>query len=302
MEKGRILALAAIIFTALIWGLSFLSIKITVMVIPPMSLALARFIIASVVLVIIIKVVEPATRLARKDVPMMALAGIIGVTAYFYFENNGVKLTTASSASLIIATIPVLALMGEFWFFGVKLSLTKMLSVLISIVGVYLIVSVNQAHKSSLMGDLLMFGAALSWVVYSVVTRPLGKNYSQLAIVTYQTLFGTAALIPFSILEYGQWQPVSSLVILNVLFLGLFCSALGYYLYVYAMDNLGISTVSLFINLIPVVAVAGAYLILREPVATQQIVGGGIIILAVYLASGEDRIKTVPLRSYDEKL
>lgn len=302
MEKGRILSLLAIIFTAILWGLSFLSIKITVMVIPPMSLALARFIIASIVLLIIIKVAEPATRLARQDVPMMALAGIIGVSAYFYFENNGVKLTTASSASLIIATIPVLALLGEAIIFGAKLSLTKMISVLISIVGVYLIVGFNQQDQSSLKGDLLMFGAALSWVVYSVVTRPLGQKYSQLAIVTYQTLFGTAALIPFSILEYEQWQPVSSLVILNVLFLGLFCSALGYYLYVYAMGNLGISTVSLFINLIPVVAVAGAYFFLQEPVTTQQIVGGMIIILAVYLASGTDSVKNVPLRSYDEKL
>jgi drug/metabolite transporter (DMT)-like permease len=103
--------------------------------------------------------------------------------------------------------------------------------------------------------------------------------------VTYQTIFGTLCLVPFSLLEMGNWQPVSTTVLLNVAFLGVFCSALGYYLYVYALKSLGIGVVSLFINLIPVVTVISSYFILGETVSAAQMAGGGLIVISVYLAS-----------------
>lgn len=294
MNKQKLLAMAAIILTAIFWGISFINIKIAVAVIPPMTLAVSRFLLASAILLFLLRKLEPATRLAPKDRPLMAVAGIIGVTAYFYFENNGVKLTTASSASLIVATIPVLTLLGEMIFFKVKLNLAKIVSVSLSLVGVYLIITVTkETGGESLLGNAFMVGASIAWVIYALVTRPLNERYSQLAIVTYQTLFGTLALIPLSLFEYQGWQPVNGTIIAHVVFLGLFCSALGYYLYVYSMAYLGISTVSLFINLIPVVTVATGYYFLHETVILQQVIGGAVVILSVFLASWEGKAASV---------
>lgn len=291
MQRSRVMAISAIVFTAVLWGLSFVSIKISVEVIPPMTLALLRFAIASVLLLAMLKKLEPATRLARKDMPLMALAGIIGVTAYFYFENNGVKLTTASAASMIIAIIPILTIVGDFFIFKTPLSGAKVWSVLLSMVGVYLIVAVQEEAAGSLLGNLFMLGAALAWVVYSLSTRPLSSRYSQLAVVTYQTLFGTLTLVPFAVMEAGQWQSFSWQITLHVLYLGIFCSALGYYLYVYAMDILGVSNISLFVNLIPVVSVIGGFFILQEPVTVWQLAGGGIILFSVYIANKKEKKK-----------
>ncbi len=86
-------------------------------------------------------------------------------------------------------------------------------------------------------------------------------------------------------LERAGWQAVSGTVMLNAAYLGLFCSALGYYLYVYAMKNLGIGVVSLFINLIPVVTVASSYFILDETIGPLQLAGGALIVTSVYLTS-----------------
>ena len=293
MNRTRMLAISAILFTTVLWGLSFVSIKITVAVIPPMTLALLRFLIASVLLIIMLKKLEPDTQLARKDMPLMALAGIIGVTAYFYFENNGVKLTTASAASMIIATIPIFTIVGDCIFFKTPLSLTKLISVVLSVIGVYCIVSVSLQDEvsGSLLGNLFMLGASLAWVVYSLATRPLSGRYSQLAVVTYQTLFGTLALVPFSILEAGEWQAFNWDIVLHIIYLGVFCSALGYYLYVYAMDILGVGSISLFINLIPVVSVIGGFFILQEPVTALQLLGGAIILFSVYIASSKEKEK-----------
>lgn len=287
MTKSKIVSLAGIIFVMVIWGLSFLSIKVAVQVFAPMTLALLRFIIASLLLITILKIREPGSRLAKKDVPRLAVSGIVGITAYFFFENNGIKLTTAATASIIIATIPMLTVLSDFIFCGNRLTWPKFIGVTLSFWGVYLIVSGSGqfSFKSEyFVGNLYMLGAAVAWVIYSLVTRPLGDRYSKLAITTYQTLFGTLAIIPFTFFEKNNWQMVNLTLVLNIFFLGVLCSALGYYIYVTSIDELGVSISSLFINLIPVVTVIGSYFILGEKITPAQLMGGGVIIMAVYLA------------------
>jgi len=287
MSKTRIVPFIAISFVMVVWGLSFLSIKVSVAVFSPMSLALGRFIIASLLLAVILRVREPESRLNRKDIPVMAVSGIVGITVYFFFENNGVKMTTASTASIIIGTIPVLTVLSDYIFCGNRITWAKAAGVAMSFTGVYLIVrdSGQLSFESQyFVGNLLMLGAACSWVVYSLFTRPLGQRYSRLAITTYQTLFGTLAIFPFALFETNNWSLVTGTIVFNVLFQGIFCSALGYFMYVYAIGELGVSTSSLFINLIPLVTVVSSYFILGEKITPAQLTGGAVIIAAVYLA------------------
>lgn len=294
MGNNRLVSMALISLVMILWGLSFLSIKVTVVVLSPMGLALVRFVIASVILAILLKIREPEAKLLPKDIPLMAFSGIIGITVYFYFENNGVKYTTASTASIIIATIPAFTVLSDYLFCGNRLTVIKTAGVLLSFFGVYLIVrdSGQLSFASEFFkGNLLMMGAACAWVVYSLVTRPLAGRYSMLAITTYQTVFGTLAILPFAFLENNKWNMIDGKIIINIVFLGVFCSAVGYYIYVYAMDRLGVDTASLFINFIPVVTVVSSYFILGEKITPAQALGGAIIIVAVSLPDIEGRLK-----------
>ncbi len=287
MKQNRVVPFAAITFVMFVWGLSFLSIKVSVAVLGPMTLALSRFVIASLMLLAILKIREPAAHLNRVDIPLMALSGIVGITLYFFFENNGVRLSTASTASIIIATIPVLTVLSDFIFCGNRITWSKALGVVLSFLGIYLIFrDRGQLSFSSeyFLGNLSMLGAAVAWVAYSLLTRPLGERYSKLAITTYQTMFGTLAIIPFVFFESNEWASFNWVIAGNVLFLGIFCSAVGYYFYVYAMGEIGVSISSLFINLIPVVTVIASYFILGEKITPTQLAGGGLVVLAVYLA------------------
>lgn len=290
-NKKNVLPILTIIFTVILWGLSFLSIKVAIQVVPPMMLGLMRFVIATVFLAVVIRLKEPGTKLKKKDIPLMALTGFLGVTLYFYFENNGVKLLEASTASLIIATIPIFTLIFESIVYRTKLTEKKILGVLISFVGVYFIVDANIGELVSSdegTGYLLMFGAVLSWVIYTLVTKPLFGRYSQLAIVYYQAFFGMIFFIPFAVFETIQWSQISGIVTFNIIYLGLFCSAIAYYTYVYAMEHLGASTSSLYLNIIPVVTIIGSFLILDEQITLNQIIGGVLVIAAVYLANWEE--------------
>jgi drug/metabolite transporter (DMT)-like permease len=74
-------------------------------------------------------------------------------------------------------------------------------------------------------------------------------------------------------------------VSLNVVYLGLFCSAAGYWLYASALNVLGVGKASVFVNLIPVVSVVAAFFILGERLGALQWAGGAVAIAGVYLAT-----------------
>ncbi|SHJ99626.1 DMT family transporter [Tepidibacter formicigenes] len=284
MDNKRFYPNIAIIITVILWGLSFISIKVSLEVFPPMTLAAARFIIASGILLAIFKKKEPKTKLEKEDIPKIAMASFIGVTLYYYFENNGVKLTTPSIASLIIATIPIFSLISEAIMFKNKLTLNKIIGVTCSLIGVYFIVGggLNDLTSSNGLGYLMMFGAVFSWVIYNMLTKPLFNKYSQLAIVFYQIVFGTIFLIPFTLFEKTNWELLNKSIILNIFYLAVFCSAVAYYLYMYALDNLGASTTTLYLNLSPLVTTIGSYFILHENITKNTIIGGILVIASVY--------------------
>ena len=75
------------------------------------------------------------------------------------------------------------------------------------------------------------------------------------------------------------------MIVLHVLYLGIFCSAVGYTFYMYALDHLGVGTTTLYINLIPVVTVAASALFLQEQLGGKQIAGALLVIVAVTIVS-----------------
>ncbi len=286
LNHGHWLSVAAILAAVVIWGFSFLSIKVTVAVIGPMTLTFLRFVLASGVLYLVKRWLKPTERVARGDWWLMGVTGIIGITLYYFFENNGVKLITAAAASIIIATIPILTLLTEFLFFKAKLTFFKIFGVIISLIGVYLVVGGDHfvaGNTQTGLGYLLMSGAGVVWVVYVIVTRPLFAKYSNLTIVTYQSYFATLSLIPFVLMEDTRWSAVSLVIVVNLVFMGVFCSAAAYYFYVYALEHLGANRSALFLNFIPVVSVICAWLILKEQLSWVQMIGGFFIMAAVPL-------------------
>jgi drug/metabolite transporter (DMT)-like permease len=286
-------ALAAIIVCVLFWGFSFISIKITVAVFPPMSQGLLRFAIALVFLFFIKLKLAPGEKLKTRDIPLLLGAGLFGVTFYFFCENNGVSLVTASEASIAIGSIPVLTMIADS--LGRKFARNKnsalprigirqWIGAFISIAGVWLVAGVSFALSGSVRGYVYMAGAALFWVAYSLLTRPLFTRCSRIYIVFWQSVAGFLGFIPFSIMELNRWGRPDLPVILHLVFLGVCCSALGYWYYVRSLEVLGLSISAIFINLIPLVTVIFGFIVMGDRLTLLQWLGAVFVIGGVYLS------------------
>ena len=293
-------ALAAIIACVLFWGFSFISIKITVAVFPPMSLGMIRFAMALVFLSFIKLKIAPKEKLNPADIPLLFAAGFTGVTLYFFCENNGVSLVSASEASIAIGSIPVLSMIADR--LGSKIAGKKnreraahetgarqWFGALVSITGVWLVAGVSVAVSGSVRGYVYMAGAAVSWVAYSFLTRALFRRCSRIHIVFWQTAAGFLCFIPPSLLELPQWGRPDLPVFAHLVFLGICCSALGYWFYAKALDELGVSVSAVFINMIPVVTVIAGFITLGDRLSPLQWLGAAFVVSGVYLSMWEKK-------------
>lgn len=289
-DNQYIMANLLLLITVLFWGVSYVSIKITVAEVPPVTMALIRFAIASVLLVGLLRRFEPGAKIAKADIPRMVLAGCLGITLYFYFENIGVKLTTVVNASLIVTIIPILAICLDILFFGARVSVLKLVGIAIAIVGMYLSVTANgqlDFNSANFIGNLFVLGAMLSWTFYTLVAKSLQNKYSGMCMITYQTVIGTLLLIPLSLTEINEWQVFSLTAMGHILFLALFCSVVCYLLYMYALKHLDVAITTLYLNLVPVAGVIGGYVVLGESVLPIQLAGGAVTLLAILVMNFE---------------
>jgi drug/metabolite transporter (DMT)-like permease len=304
--------LIAIIICVFFWGFSFISIKVSVEIFPPMTLGMIRFAIALLFLYMMKLKLAPKERLVIKDIPWLCGAAVSGVTLYFYFENTGVSKVSASEASIIVAAVPILTMVAEYigdriLYNRAKkkaennddtelpqrtvLGARRWIGAAVSVIGVWFLVGASLVISGSVIGYIYMLGSAISWVFYSFLTRKLFAKRSRIYIVFWQSFFGFIGFIPFALSEMSQWGNPTPSVWMHIIFLGICCSALAYWLYAMSMEYLGVSIASMFINLIPVVTVIFGFFMLGDRLSILQWTGAALIMIGVYLAMMEKRKK-----------
>lgn len=286
VSREQLMANICMWVVVLLWGVSFISIKIAVVEIPPITMALVRFLIASLVMGLLAWRQGKIEPVQRQDRMPMLWAGLCGITLYFFFENIGVKLTTAANASLIVMIVPILAILLDAVVFRTRLSPLKLAGVMVALGGMYLSVTANgqlTLESENFQGNMLMLGAMIAWVFYTLINKRLQQSYSSMALTLYQTVGGTVFLIPLAFLEYKEWAMFSAVAFAHVLFLAIGCSVLCYFLYMHVLKHLDVAITTLYLNLVPVIGVIGGYLILQETVLPIQLAGGVATIISIIL-------------------
>lgn len=280
----------AMLATVFFWGISFISTKVVLRELPPSTIALFRFIVASLLLCVLLHMLEPGSRPKKGDFPLFALAGIFGISLYFFFENTGIKFTTAVNASLIVTFVPLITILLDIIFFHSRTTPLKIAGVSIALIGTYLSITANgqiSFASTHFKGNLYMVGAMLVWAFYTLITKFLQGKYSGLTMTTFQTVFGTLFLVPLALSEFRQWKMVSLAAFGHIMFLAVCCSVVGYLFYNFALKRLDVTVTTIYLNLIPVVGVAGGFIFLGESVLPIQMLGGLITLVAIIVVNLE---------------
>jgi len=202
------------VLTVTFWGLSIISTKVVLAQIPPVSIAFFRYSIATATLLPLALLTHSLPKITLKDLRTILITSMFGIVLYFLFENNALQYTTASNASMLVAAMPLFAVIIEALFFRQQVSWKMAICILISIVGVYLVVTVDgrlDFSSARFYSNQLMMGSMICWVVYTFLNRNLEGKYSGMTIITYQSLASIFIFMPFVFPEINRWPELGSI-------------------------------------------------------------------------------------------
>jgi drug/metabolite transporter (DMT)-like permease len=265
----------------MLWGLSFVATKIVVKDISPLTAAFFRFLIALLTLYFL-----PRKRNISLFNKHKILAGFWGITAYFASENFALKLTSPTNAAMIVSTAPIWYVLFTQLFHRKKTRVIQYFSSILALIGVALVILNGKIYlEVNSLGDFLAFGAAFSWVFYTHHVTKL-KDRSSLTAIFEITFWGVITLIPFSIIEIVFFKPNLNFnfsSVFGLLYLGLFCSALGYFLWNKSIEILGDRSTTNAVYLIPIVTAVSEALIFKQIPTLLLISGIILVVLGLYV-------------------
>ena len=286
-EAGLYLALCAAV---LFWGVSFVATKMALEGFPTFTLIFARFALASC-LFLLLMTRYGFPRVTRRNQAKLFLTALFEPGLYFLFETLGLQHTTAPKAALIIAVIPVVVVVLAAMFLRERTSLGGLLGIGTTLVGIVVLIGGDLQRDSTwrgeILGDLLIAGAVLSAACYTVCARDLGRHHSAWEITSIQTLYGALFFAPACLMELPQidWPHVTLRSYAALVYLTLFATVGAFLCYNYALVRLPASRAAVFINGIPVVTAAAAWLLLGETLTAAQLGGGVLVLFGVYLTN-----------------
>lgn len=291
-------AFLALATMPVLFGLSFAATKVALRGFQPLLLATTRFACTALVLLAIWRLRAGRETLTRADLRRLALLGFISLTVYFAFETIGISRTTASAASILIATIPIFVSVLSATLLRERQAALRWAGVVLSFAGVaVLVVLGGGTGGGSLSGNLLVLGAALSAAIYQILAGRFLTNRSALCLTAFQNLFGALFMAPLAAVEaalLGVRRPTTEAV-LGLIYLIAGCSVLAYLLLNFGLRFVPASRASTFTNLTPIVAVAGAAVLLGERFTGWQGLAAMAVLAGVWLANRRGvAARTVP--------
>ncbi len=255
----------------------------------PYALACSRFIVATAMLWLFLKISGTPIRIPRARLGLFVLLGFTGVCLHNVLVFMGVEHTEANRANVIFSTITLMVAVIDIFWFRKRPTLGMAAGILIGFIGTLIVVTdgapgrILEGHIG--IGDGLILLSAASWALYSVLGRPLLRDLSPLIVTFYASLTGTIMLVPFALLDYAVLPQLCTdpRAVAMIVFLGVFNSAVGFFWYYQAIATLGAVVTSAYINLVPVFGLFLSVLVLDER-PTLALLGGGVLVLmALYL-------------------
>jgi len=219
----------------------------------------------------------------------VAALGVMFYGVFFVVYAEALVYTTAARGSLAVATLPVLTMVVAAALGRETLTLRKSLGVTVAMCGVAIALAAGlaEAPPGAWRGDLIMLGGMLSMALYNVLSRPFMQRSSPLGYATAGMAFGSGMNVLLA-LQAGQLHVIHSFGPAQwaaMLYLGAFAGALGFYLWVYALQHATPTRVANTITVSPIAAALLAAVLIGEPIGLSLVVGVIAVGVGIWIAS-----------------
>ena len=301
-ENPRVVPYLILMIPIVCWGGSFVATRYAVAYggFGVFTLLAVRFLLATAILIPVLWIRSRSPRnfsSRRLSIGKLIGIAIIFPGLYYFFETTGIANTSASLASLIIASIPVITGIISSVFLKEKIGTLGWIGVVLSVIGVCAIVYIDAEAKANgsavsenaatLVGTASIVVAAVLGAVYMVFTRLVLSTYHPFTLTSTQTIFGLLFYLPFAIIELKNngWPVINPGGVLSALFLGVFASVVSFFAFNKALQQIEATRASIFVNIIPLVSIFFAWIFLDEKLSAGHLISGTVIIAGVAIGT-----------------
>ncbi|HET9431238.1 MAG TPA: DMT family transporter, partial [Chitinophagaceae bacterium] len=273
-KRTTLIGIGLAVLATLIWSGNFIVARGVINDIPPITLAFYRWLLATLILLPFAwKYFSSVLTVVKDNWLYFLAAAATGVSVFNTFVYIGGHYSDAINLALIgTTTSPIISVILARIVLKEKISLFRLLGMMICVAGIFLLLSKGSLAKlyslSFSKGDWWVLGAALSFAIYNTLVRkkPAGMNPIGFLFIIF--VLGTVLLAPFYLNEIAQGKRMEFTVtnLAVILYLGLGASVICFLLWNIAIGKLGSGRTALFGNLIPVFSSIEAVLILGEKI------------------------------------
>jgi len=277
------------LLTVLIWAFNFSVVKIALRQFTPGSFNGPRLTIASLLLLVFLRLKEGSIAPPRGDLFKLIVLGIVGNTFYQFLFINGIHRTSASNTSLILTMTPILIAVLSAIFLRERIYWIGWAGILTSFFGLYFVVFGNSAGvsvgKEGLKGNLMILVGNLFWATYTVFSKPLLERMSALRLSALTLSFGALFYLPLTFREIAalHWRELAARSWGALFFSAVFAIAISYVIWYSSVKRVGNTKTGIYGNITPVLTVIFAQLLLGEHIGLTKVIGALVIILGFYL-------------------
>jgi len=287
--SSKTLISGVLLLVALIWGGSFVVVKVATAEMDPLVLGAARFLIATPLMFLILVVRRANPRIPRKEWGSLIVLGLTGVTLLYVFQYIGIAYTNASTSSVLTETDVLFIALFSILFLKEPATRVRILGILLSFVGVIVVMLSNlnlttvTFSGQFLLGAVLVVLSSLCWGIFSIVGKRLLQTYDVITITTYAFALGTLFYLPIVAgTLIPSLQRTSLLGWAAILYLAVVSTIIAYLGWYYALKHVDASQAAVYLNFICLFTILIA-IPLGERMTVAFFLGAGLIIYGVYL-------------------
>jgi drug/metabolite transporter (DMT)-like permease len=274
----------------LMWGSSYLFIKLAVDDFGTFTLVSLRLLVGAALLWIVVRLAHQPLPRERRMYGHLVVMAIVNITIPFLLITWAEQSVDSSLAAILTSPVPLFAIILSAMFLTDEpIRVNGVAGLVVGFIGVIIITSPGLASgSSSVAGELALLGAAFSYAVGAVYSRRNVRGLPPMIPAVFQVSFAAIIVSVFALLFEHPWTATpNAQAVFSILWLGIFGSGFAYLLVFRLFQHWGATRTTLIAYVIPPVGIVLGVLVLNEPIDARIIIGTALVVAGVGLVNSK---------------
>ena len=292
MNRSSLFLLLAVLF----WGLSYIAIKVVLTELEPVEMISVRFLLAAPTLFLILKF--KGMRIWPVEMKLKLVIAAFVVFMHFWVMATGMKETSASQTAWILTTAPIFVALLSKAYLKEGFNSRQWGGLAVACGGVFVLIYNGDPSNLGWInsrGDLIVLGSCVTWAFYTVGTREITSRVHPLVATFWMVFIAGLFFVPYTLFTsgYERFTHLQSNTVISLVFLGIFCLAIAFWLWSEGLKRQTASEVGVWLYVEPLFTVIGAWILLDEKITMWLIAGAVLITVGVYVSERYGRVRLV---------